>query len=86
MGKNIQISLIFVILGLLALASLAAQVAAPFSQDQAPTPESGLTLEPQPELEPDLASQSGSTDGIALLGILLLLIILVPVFGMRQEW
>jgi hypothetical protein len=81
MTQKLRIPLILLLLSILALGGLGFQVAAPLFQTD--VPESGGDVE---ALDPYLTSEAGGSDGIVLLGFLIFLIILVPLFILRNEW
>jgi hypothetical protein len=81
MTQKLRIPLILLLLSILALGGLGFQVAAPLFQTDAPEP--GDDME---ELDPYLTSEAGGSDGIVLLGFLIFLILLVPLFMLRKEW
>lgn len=85
MTKKLQISLLFLLLTTLTLASLAFQVASPLLQVDTPAT---ATAQPTREKkgEPALETQAGKSDGIAIWGILIFLIIVVPMVIHRKEW
>jgi hypothetical protein len=84
MTQKLRIPLVFLLLSVLVLSSLAFQVASPFFQIDTPTPapdtDSGEADQPL------LESDAGSSDGITLLGILIFLIILAPIWALRKVW
>jgi hypothetical protein len=83
MKKNIRISFLLVLLTILALTSLALQPAAPLLQDgETPTPQATRTKKtPQ-----DLVIEAGNSDGIVVLGFLIVAIIFIPMFIRKRDW
>lgn len=71
---------VWIVLGLtLGLVSAAVSGPAPAAQPATPTP---LPLTPTPQD----ASVVGSTDGIVIMGIFIVLIVLLPLFVERRVW
>jgi hypothetical protein len=83
MKRKLQIALILLLISLLTLSGLAFQMTAPLLEVDEPPP---------PGERPDadeiaaLIAQSGGTDGIMLLGILIFLISVVPMFLLKKDW
>ncbi|PKN94386.1 MAG: hypothetical protein CVU44_04695 [Chloroflexi bacterium HGW-Chloroflexi-6] len=87
MTQKLRIPLIFLLLSVLALGGLAFQVAAPFFQIATPTPEGQVIQAEEEDSEALLEqSQAANSDGIAFLGILIFVIILVPLLVLRKDW
>jgi hypothetical protein len=82
MAQKLRIPLILLLLSVLVLGGLGFQVAAPGFQTDAPEPGDDL----EEPIDPYLTSEAGGSDGIVLLGFLIFLIILVPLFMLRKEW
>ena len=85
MTQKLRIPLIFLLLSVLALGGLAFQVAAPFFQIDTPTPEGEVIQAEDGEALLE-QSQAANSDGIAFLGILIFVIILVPLLVLRKDW
>ncbi|MFO7586397.1 MAG: hypothetical protein R6W69_16845 [Anaerolineales bacterium] len=84
MTRKLRIPLIFLLLSVLALGGLGFQVAAPFFQADGPTPEPGER--PDADEIAELIAQSGSTNGIMFLGLVIFLLSIVPMFLLRKDW
>jgi hypothetical protein len=70
---------VFLVLGLLALSSLASRFSVPFGQSTTPGPK----IKPTPI---PLEAQAGHSDGILILGILIFIFIAVPILLRYKDW
>ena len=82
MKRKLQITLVVLLISLLTLSGLAFQMAAPLRDADEPPPP---TERPDAEEIAALIAQSGGTDGIMLMGILIFLISVVPMFLLRKD-
>jgi hypothetical protein len=82
MTQKLRIPLILLLLSALALGGLGFQAAAPLLQTDSPEPGNDV----EEPIDPYLTSEAGGSDGITLLGFLIFLIILIPLFILRKEW
>lgn len=83
MKRKLHIALVLLLISLLTLSGLAFQMAAPlFAADEPPPPDE----RPDADEIAALIAQSGGTDGIMLLGILIFLISIAPMFLLKNDW
>lgn len=83
MTQKVRILILLFLVSALVLSGFGFQAAAPFFQIDTPTPE--VEVIQTEESEPSLEAQAGNSDGIALLGIVIFVVIVIPVWLRRKD-